>query len=216
MNQYCHLISTPEQIKSDFSTRLALTHQLADDEKIYCGLSQLTIPTPKNYTFVKPVSDEHPLEFAIHIPFLTEAKFVKLELPSANYDPVSICAKLNGLMKESFGRQFTQELCRFVYNEDTERTEIFLNGEGSKKERRTTLIIFSGLAVPLGLTNDISSSADFIFGSPTELLPGRVPIHSTHAIASNESLLYGHLRVIFVHLSIVESQVSGKDERESD
>ena len=114
-------------------------------------------------------------------------------------------------MKETLGAQFTQDLCRFVYNQQTERTEIFLNGEGADKDRRTTLIIFSGLSVPLGLSNDISSSADFIFGSPTSLLPGRVPIHSTHAIASNECLLYGHLRMIFVHLSIVESQVSGEE-----
>ena len=209
MNQYYHLISTPEQLKADFSTRLALPRQIADDEKIYCALSQLTIPTPKNYTFVKSVSDKHPLQFAIHIPFLTSSKFHKLELPASNYDPISICAALNRLTKEALGAQFTQDLCRFVYNKQTERTEIFLNGEDPKIDRRATLIIFSGLSVPLGFASDISSG-DFIFGSKTELLPGQVPIHSTHAIASYESLLYAHLRIIFVHLSIIEFQVSSE------
>lgn len=205
MNQYFYLLSEASQAKTDFSTRLGRPYKIGRDENLFVSLSELTIPNEIESTFVKQTSSKFPLEFAIHIPFLTQ-KFLILVLPPAAYNSGSLCAKLNGILKEKLGSQFTQDLCRFYYNKQTGKSEIFVNGDDTDINKRVTVIIFAGLATKLGFSND-ESMGDYIFGSENDLLPGRKPLHAKHAIAANESPLKGEFDFIFVYLSIIETQV---------
>lgn len=204
MNEYFYLLSEADQPKMNFSTRLGRPYKISRDEKLFCGLSDLTIPNAITTSLVTPSAD-YPLNFAIHIPFLTD-KFRLLSLPAGQYNPVTICSKLNKMMKESLGTLFTQDLCRFTFNKETGKTEIFINGKDADEQKRCTLIIFAGLNIPLGYSLSLTTG-DLIFGSPTNLLPGRTFEHATHAVASYSTPLRGDFDFIFVYLSIVETQV---------
>lgn len=215
--QHIHLLSTPGQSgnKADFETQLARPIVINRLNRLYVCLTELNLPNSVESSEIKAENNIRP-RIGIFCPFLTQSiepgKFVRIYLPDGLYNPISICETLNDQLKAKLGEEFTQEICHFLYNEETGKVEVTVNGDDPLPERKTTVIIMASIGVHLGFMDSSQNNGYIVIGAvykkkPTDTTsPIPAPIHKSHAIAAFTCPLHGHFDYLFCYLDIVTLQ----------
>ena len=203
--EHIHLLSQPQQSKSHFETILGRPIVVGQNERLFAALTEISLADALQTTWVSNDKSGVAPRIGICVPFISE-QFYHVEIKEGYYSSRTIARTLNRRMKEVLGDQFTPDLCSFLYNNETDRIEIKVNGVDSDPQRRVTVMIFSHIGISLGYMKS-EGLGYYVFGAENkQWLPNVKPRHATHAIADFPCPLQSEFSFIFVYLDILQVQ----------
>ena len=204
-DEYIHLISEPNGSKSEFTNKLAQEYYFPAEHQTFVALKEISFPRALKSQHLKHKSgaEEDKIRLGILVPYITGNKFREIEVEDGYYSTVDLVNVLNERFKAILGIQYETRTCRLVYNQNIDRVEFIINGDGPTVSHRVSLLIFPPLAIYLGLSK---TKEYFLFGAETPLLPSIQSKHKRHGVA-NYSPLMKTFELIFIYLDIVKYQV---------
>ena len=203
--EHIHLLTQPQQNKTQFETILGRPIVVGKQEQLYACLTEISCADAVQSSWISKDQGGNLPRIGICVPFIAET-FYHVEIAEGYYSSRSIARVLNRRMKEVLGNDFTSDLCSFLYNNDTDRIEIRINGTDPNPKRRVTVMIFNSIGRQLGFMKN-EGGGYFVFGAKNDQwLPNINPRHATHAVADFPCPLQSDFSFFFIYLDILTVQ----------